>query len=151
MLSIALIGLSTACAVQFGAHLGQRSAEAELLLMGEEMQTALQRYADATPSGLPRKPLSLQELVRDPRYPGVVRHLRRLLADPFTGQTDWVLIRDRWGRIDAVHSRSTLKTLKSTGFEPALFHLEGTGSTYDTWWFRGPEFQLAAGSYFQVR
>lgn len=139
MFAIVVIGIVATSALQWGTAYGQRDAEAQLLFVGEEIQQALARYANATPVDLPRSPASLQELVRDPRYPGVVRHLRQLYIDPFTGTPDWAVIQDPFGRIVAVHSRSKLKPLKTTGFEMPLGHLEGRkAKAYEEWLFWGP-------------
>lgn len=144
MFAIVVIGIVATSALQWGTAYGQRDAEAQLLFVGEEIQKALTRYADATPVGLPRSPASLQELVRDPRYPGVVRHLRQLYIDPFTGTPDWAVIQDPFGRIVAVHSRSKVKPLKTTGFELPLGHLEGRkAKAYDEWLFWGPGMSAA--------
>jgi type II secretory pathway pseudopilin PulG len=144
MLAIVVIGIVATSALQWGAAYAQRDAEAQLLFVGEEIQQALARYDNATPVGLPRSPASLQELVRDPRYPGVVRHLRQLYIDPFTGTPDWAVIQDPFGRIVAVHSRSKLKPLKTTGFELPLGHLERrNANAYDEWLFWGPGMSAA--------
>jgi type II secretory pathway pseudopilin PulG len=144
MLAIVVIGIVATSSLQWGSAYGQRDAEAQLLFVGEEMQQALARYANATPVGLPRSPASLQELVRDPRYPGVVRHLRQIYVDPFTGNADWAVIQDPFGRIVAVHSRSKLKPLKTTGFELPLGHLQDRkAKAYDEWLFWGPGMSAA--------
>lgn len=144
MLAIVVIGIVATSALQWGSAYGQRDAEAQLLFVGEEIQKALSRYADATPAGLPRSPTSLQELVRDPRYPGVVRHLRQLYIDPFTGNADWAVIQDPFGRIVAVHSRSKLKPIKTKGFELSLGHLQDNkAKAYDEWLFWGPGMSAA--------
>lgn len=138
MIVIALIGVVTANAVQLGSVHGQREAEDELLFIGEELQDALRRYADASPLGLPRAPRDVNELLRDPRYPGVVRHLRKLYVDPLTGETDWVMVFDMQGRIVGVHSRSSRKPIRNTGFKAGLSHLEGRNESYQSWMFWGP-------------
>ncbi len=137
MIAVAVIGITAANAVQVGARLTQHGAEQELLAIGEEFQLALRRYAAATPQGAARAPASMEELLRDPRYPGVVRHLRRYRADPLTGRLDWTLVRDGTGRIVGIHSSSSRRPLKVTGFPPAVRHLEGEKSSYREWVFWG--------------
>jgi type II secretory pathway pseudopilin PulG len=51
MLAIVVIGIVATSALQWGAAYGQRDAEAQLLFVGEEIQQALARYANATPVG----------------------------------------------------------------------------------------------------
>ena len=137
MLAVAVVGLVAAYSVRAGAALSQHDAEEELLVIGLEFQLALQRYASATPGGAPGAPQTLEELLRDPRHPGLVRHLRRIPADPFTGEADWVLVRDPRNLIIGVHSNSLLKPLKVSGFVPALSRLEGEHDFYRDWVFYG--------------
>ena len=145
MIAIAIIGLVAANAVQLGAVHGQRDSEEELLFIGTEFQRALNRYADTTPAGLARAPRTIDELLRDPRYPGVVRHLRRAYADPMTGQPDWVWVRDAQGQILGVHSASERKPLRTSGFDASLVHLDGEKASYREWVFWGPQRPADAG------
>ena len=50
---------------------------------------SLVSYANATPNGQVRVPRSLQDLLKDPRYPNPHRHLRKRYADPITGKDEW--------------------------------------------------------------
>jgi type II secretory pathway pseudopilin PulG len=135
MLLIAGLSIIAANAVQWGSEVSRRQKEVQLLFDGREFSHALQRYANMTPSGYARAPASLEELLRDPRYPGVVRHLRRIYTDPMTGAADWVLLRDVSGLIVGMHSRSPLKPFKVTGFDNAQHVLEGEHASYQEWIF----------------
>jgi type II secretory pathway pseudopilin PulG len=139
MMAIAIIGIVAANTVQTGAAQGQREVEEELLFVGSEYGLALNRYAEATPAGASRAPRTVDELLRDPRYPGLVRHLRRPYPDPTGGHLEWVWVRDRQGFIIGVHSASNLRPLRTTGFAPNLAHLEGRKvASYRDWVFWGP-------------
>ena len=139
LLIIAVIGVIASSAVRLGAVSAQRSAEEALLDIGGEFQRALVRYAQATPNGLPREPATLEALLRDPRYPGVVRHLRQIYSDPLTGAPDWVLLRNAAGGIVALHSRSHRTPVKQAGFDRPLSHLASRQArTYQDWLFIGP-------------
>lgn len=93
----------------------QREREAELLFRGQQIRAALQTFQAATQAGQPALPQSLDELLED-RRAGTPRHwLRQLYPDPFTGQPDWQLLRDRDGSIVGVHSRSSRYALKRHG------------------------------------
>lgn len=126
LLGIALIGGLSAVSMKVAQTLQQRSAEAELLAIGLEFRNALQSYAEATPNGLPNTPASLTELLRDPRSPGVVRHLRRLYHDPFTGKTEWGIVRGPDQRIFGIHSLSNTPTFKRENFPVELASLSGS-------------------------
>lgn len=138
MIAIAIIGVVAANAIQFGSVHSQRDKEDELLFIGSEFRQALHRYAEASPVGLPRAPQTLDELLRDPRYPGVVRHLRREYVDPLTGRSDWATVRDPQGRIVALHSNSSLKPIRIRGFGASMAYLEGKKQSYREWVFLGP-------------
>lgn len=112
----------------------QREREAELLFRGGQIREALQRYHDQTPAGLPPRPQQLDELLVDDRG-GPVRHpLRQLYADPFTGQPDWVLLRDADGGIVGLHSRASLPLLRRRGLPPGVSG-DGAATTTDEWQF----------------
>lgn len=139
MIAVAVISLVAAGSVQTGALQGQREAEEELLFVGGEYSLALVRYAEATPAGAHRSPRTVEELLRDPRHPGLVRHLRRAYPDPTGEQQGWVLVRDRQGFIVGVHSASNLRPIRTTGFAPSQVYFEGRPAlSYRDWVFWGP-------------
>lgn len=90
-----------------------REKEAELLHVGNEYRKAIERYYL---SGARQYPKNLADLVKDPRQPGTVRHLRKLYPDPITGKEEWGLFRGPDGGIAGVFSLSEDKPLKSGGF-----------------------------------
>jgi type II secretory pathway pseudopilin PulG len=118
---VAIIGLVAATTLKTGAMLQRSAAERELLDVGAQFSDALQSYANATPAGQPAQPPSLQELLKDPRYPGVRRHLRKIFVDPMTGKAEWgiVYLADKVGVI-AVYSLSDAKPIKVSNF-PSRF------------------------------
>ncbi|MDE2343880.1 MAG: type II secretion system protein [Betaproteobacteria bacterium] len=66
--------------------------EAQLLDVGAQYRQAIRSYLFAVP-GRPAYPQSVRDLLRDPRFPQVVRHLRQAYLDPMTGKP-LQLIRD---------------------------------------------------------
>ncbi|PKO34944.1 MAG: hypothetical protein CVU34_05520 [Betaproteobacteria bacterium HGW-Betaproteobacteria-7] len=126
LLAIALIGGVSAVGLKVAKTQQIRSAEAELLEIGMAFRNALQSYAEATPNGLPNTPSALSELLRDPRFPGMKRHLRRLYHDPFTGKAEWGVIRGPDMRIVGIHSLSETLALKSENFPLELASLTGS-------------------------
>lgn len=123
---VAIIGLVAATTLKTGAMLQRGVAERELLDVGAQFSDALQSYAAATPPGQPAQPPSLQELLRDPRYPGVRRHLRKILVDPMTGKAEWgvVYLANQVGVI-AVYSLSDAKPIKIGNFPPRFQAFDG--------------------------
>ncbi len=143
LLAVALIGGVSAVSLKVAQTIQQRSAEAELILIGLEFYHALKSYADATPNGLPNTPENLTELLKDPRYPGVKRHLRRIYYDPLTGKAEWGILRGPDQRIYGIHSLSRSDVLKQDNFPAELVYLTGKAKHTD-WVFAAipqPEIQ----------
>lgn len=121
--------------------MARRDAERELLAIGAEFRHALRSYAgvplQAIEPAAHRGPRSLDELLRDPRAPGVRRHLRQIYADPLSGKTEWGLVRDPQGFLIGMYSLAEGRPITRTGFEPG-----GTGfedaETYRQWVFGLP-------------
>jgi len=135
MISIAIIGVAAAGAVQLGAVYQRRMAEKELLFVGEEFQRALMSYAQATPQFQAPQPRTLDDLLRDPRYPNVVRHLRKIYADPVTGRADWVLEMSPDGQtIVGIHSASKRHPIQIANFPMEFQRFDGA-RTYQEWVF----------------
>lgn len=80
-------------------------------------------------------PGSLEELLKDERFPGVRRHLRKVFVDPMTGKAEWGLVKVS-GRIVGIHSLSTAVPIKQAGFEGE--EQAFTGAQSYTEWVFGP-------------
>lgn len=133
LFAVAAMGLVAAGAAETWGTLAQRERERELLFVGNQFREALRRYAEATPDAAPRQPARLEDLLQDARFPGVRRYLRRLYADPLTGQADWVLLR-QGERIVGLHSRAEGRPLKQDGFDKRDEDFVGAAS-YADWKF----------------
>lgn len=115
----------------------RRDRERELLRIGTLYASALAAYHDRSPGNVKHYPQQLDELVRDTRFIGTVRHLRRLYADPLDPTRPWGLVRDERGGIVGVFSQSeaapaTQRRVESSGvvLPPA--------SRYSDWKFVAP-------------
>jgi type II secretory pathway pseudopilin PulG len=115
---VTIIGLVGAATLKVESLLRRAAAEEELLEIGAAFSAALQSYAAATPQGQPTQPATLNDLLKDPRFPGVRRHLRKIFVDPLTGKAEWgvVYVGDRAGVL-AVYSLSEAKPLKIANFD----------------------------------
>ncbi|MED5598939.1 type II secretion system protein [Janthinobacterium sp. P210006] len=123
---VAILGLVGAAGLKVGSLLQRQAAEQELLDIGEQFADALQSYAGATPAGQPQQPPTLAALLRDPRFPQVRRHLRKLYVDPITGRAEWGLLYQPGSRgIIGVHSLSSSAPLKVGNFEARFTGFEG--------------------------
>jgi type II secretory pathway pseudopilin PulG len=141
LVAVALLAAVAASAVKTGALLARRSAEDQLLAVGAEFSLALESYAKATPAGRPPAPRMLEELLADQRFPGVLRHLRQVYADPLTGQRDWGLLQDPNGFIVGVYSMAPGVPVKQQGFGDLNAHMQDA-QTYAAWVFSRPCLRL---------
>ncbi|MFC5550646.1 type II secretion system protein [Massilia aerilata] len=130
---VAIIGLVGAATLKADALLRRAAAEEELLEIGAAFSAALTSYAEATPRGQPPQPPSLEALLKDPRVPGVRRHLRKIFVDPITGKAEWGIVwLNKGSGIDgsggsgvlAVYSLSQSKPLKQANFDARFQNLE---------------------------
>ncbi|MBB3223169.1 type II secretion system protein [Pseudoduganella umbonata] len=114
---VAIIGLVAATTVRVGVTLQRAQAERDLLHIGEQFSNALKSYAAATPAGQPRQPATLKELLKDPRFPGIRRHLRKIFVDPMTGKAEWgiIYLADNKG-ILGIYSLSAAQPIKISNF-----------------------------------
>ncbi|MBC7455394.1 MAG: type II secretion system protein [Massilia sp.] len=115
---VTVIGLVGAANVKVDALLARAAAEEQLLDIGAAFSAALESYAAATPQGQPAQPPSLQALLKDPRTPGLRRHLRKIFVDPVGGSAEWgvVYLADRVGVL-AGYSLSQRQPLKIGNFD----------------------------------
>lgn len=137
LLTVALMGVGLAVGAEVYATSAQRAREQALLDIGHEFRAALASYRKARRSaGKDEYPARLEELLQDPRFPGVRRHLRRIYTDPMTGKPEWGLAVVA-GKIVGVHSLGEQATFKRSNFEPVDRAFEGRTRVRD-WVFTDP-------------
>jgi type II secretory pathway pseudopilin PulG len=131
LLIVAGIGVALA-RVMDGWHDGvRREKETQLLFAGRQIRSAIIHYYEHAPAQAPKFPTSLADLLRDPREPGTVRHLREIYRDPMTGGTDWGLVKTVNGEIVGVYSQSTGVPLKQANFALAERRFVGAHDYHD--------------------
>jgi type II secretory pathway pseudopilin PulG len=134
LIAVAIIGLFAGGAVQTGIALERRAAEQELLFVGAQFHAAFKTYYEATPNGSRRYPNNLDELLRDPRFPSVRRHLRKIFPDPLTGRTEWGLVRAPEGGVMGVYSLAVGSPVQVAEF-PEIFSFLEDKTRYSDWVF----------------
>ncbi|SHH14027.1 type II secretion system protein [Massilia sp. CF038] len=122
---LAILGLVGAAGLKMGTLFERAAAEEELLEIGAQFSEALRSYAAATPQGQPKQPPTLQDLLRDPRFPNPRRHLRKIFVDPITGKAEWgiIYLHDKVG-IVGVYSLSDRRPLKIANFDIRFANME---------------------------
>jgi type II secretory pathway pseudopilin PulG len=109
----------------------KREKETELLFIGNQYRQAITRYYLAGKNQYPR---SLDDLLKDPRQPGIVRYLRRAYQDPFTGKAEWGIVKAPDGGVQGIYSQSDQKPLKIANFRVRDAGFE-SAKTYADWKF----------------
>ena len=135
---VAILALVSVAALKLGAVSQRRLNEQALLETGAAFAAALRSYARATPRGQADAPTTLQDLLKDPRFPGTVRHLRKIFIDPLTGNDEWGLVRDPDGDgIVGVYSLFKGRPIKLANFDDRFADFEGK-LDYSEWRFTRP-------------
>lgn len=134
ILIVAMMGAGLGAVGQVWRTAQQREKERQLLFIGNEYKQAIGRYVENGPGGVRRFPPRLEDLIQDPRYPGVQRYLRRLYRDPITNSLDWGVIRATDGGIAGIYSKGEEKPFKLAGFAPWDARLENA-EKYSDWIF----------------
>jgi hypothetical protein len=115
----------------------KREKEKVLLVIGHQFRNAIRSYYEVQIAGKKNEyPSSLEDLLKDPRFPGVKRHLRQVFVDPITGQSDWGLVKIN-GRIVGIHSLSNLQPIKIDKFDIDDSQFQGK-IKYSDWIFIYP-------------
>lgn len=131
---VIIMGISLGAVGVSWRLLMKREREEELLFRGSEIKDAITHwYASKTGEHIATPLTDLKDLLKDPRTPRTVRHLRRLYTDPITNK-EWTLITDPAKGIQGVVSASQDPPLKKDGFPDDL--QDFTGKTrYSDWRF----------------
>lgn len=134
MILVATLALATSATLTLGSIAQRREAEQRLLEVGAAYRKAIASYLNSSPAGRRSYPPALADLLKDPRYPGVRRHLRQLYPDPITGKAEWRLVPAPGGGIMGIHSLSDARAIKVAEFEAENQLFEGK-VRYSEWVF----------------
>ncbi len=131
---VVVSGIALTTASAYWSTIVKREKEEELLFRGDRIRRAIQLYYDNSPNGRFAYPERLQDLLKDPRFIGVKRYIRKIYKDPMTHEGEWELILDNKGHIKGVYSKSKDKPLKTGGFPQEYSDFEKARS-YSDWKF----------------
>ncbi len=134
LIFIAIMGVGLAAVSEEWQVAMRREREAELLFAGDQLRNAIAMYYAHAPSPVGRYPMSLEDLLKDPRYPNTVRYLRKIYPDPITNSQNWKLIKGANGEILGVCSASEQEPLKKKNFSLADQAFDGK-KKYSDWVF----------------
>lgn len=134
LIAVAIMGVTLATIGTFWHTVQQRAKEQQLLFIGNQFSQAINAYYQNTPGGVKQFPKRLEDLLQDKRQPYTARYLRKLFADPITGNTQWGLIKGADGGIMGVRSLSDAAPLKKANFGRGYEQFVGK-KRYSDWQF----------------
>jgi Type II secretory pathway, pseudopilin PulG len=144
LILIVLISIALTATAELVSTAVQRDREEQLLFVGIAYAEAIDSYRRSSP-GVRQFPTSLEELIRDPRFPNIRRHIRNLYRDPITESSDWGIVRGPANGIVGVYSKSEREPFKKEGFPRRYNQLEGA-KTYADWQFLAQSLAEESGS-----
>jgi len=148
LILVAIMGVVLVTTGQVWSMAIKREKEQELIFVGDQFRNAVNMYYRNSPGQSVRYPMSLEDLLRDPRYPDTRRYLRKIYLDPVSNSMEWGLVKGPNGEIFGVHSLSMEEPLKKSNFR--LVDQDFTGKTkYSDWVFMIAA-QAGAGAAQQV-
>lgn len=134
LILVAVMGVVLATTGQVWSTAIKREKEQELIFVGDQFRNAIAMYYRNSLGQSARYPMSLEDLLKDPRYPDTRRYLRKIHPDPISNSTEWGLIKGPKGEILGVHSLSQEEPLKKSNFSIADQSFEGK-TQYSDWIF----------------
>lgn len=117
LILLAVSGVALSETGRYWQSITRRSKETELMFRGHQIRAAIGSYYRSSAGQENTYPRRLSDLLKDPRFPTVRRHLRKLYRDPMTSGGDWGVVLANNGGIKGVFSKSTAVPLKQGGFQ----------------------------------
>jgi len=143
LIFIAIMGVVLASAGEVWHMAVQREKERELLFVGDQFRRAINQYSGHSPAGSGRFPMSLEDLLKDPRTPTTQRYLRKIYNDPITGSPEWGLVKGTSGEILGIYSLSEDEPIKKFNFRLVDTSFEDK-KKYSEWVFMSKPGRLGA-------
>jgi type II secretory pathway pseudopilin PulG len=132
LILVAISGLALGAASTIWTTTSTRDKEQQLIWTGLQFRDAISSYVKNSPGGA-QYPRRLGDLLEDPRFPNVRRHLRQIYRDPFTGEANWGLVKNG-DLIIGVYSLAPGAPIKKAGFAAGLESF-AEASSYGDWKF----------------
>ncbi|MFM2065630.1 MAG: hypothetical protein RLZZ584_539 [Pseudomonadota bacterium] len=130
---LAVSSLGLAVVSQRWSDARQRDDEEELLRVGLQYRKAIESYYLRSPGRVKQLPGQVEDLLKDPRFPFTVRHLREAYPDPLSHGKDWGLVRKGTALV-GVYSQAEGKPFRQDKLSHWLGY-EVRASSYEEWRF----------------
>ncbi|CAN2049415.1 hypothetical protein GMMP1_730017 [Candidatus Magnetomoraceae bacterium gMMP-1] len=131
---ITVTGITLSSASKYWSTVVKRDKEKELFFRGDQIRLAIESYYKSSPSGRPSYPHRIEDLLKDPRFMGVRRHLRKAYKNPITQDGQWGFIIGPGNSFKGVFSKSLEKPIKIAGFSKEYKDFT-KAKTYSDWKF----------------
>jgi type II secretory pathway pseudopilin PulG len=112
----------------------KREKETELLFRAGNIMQAIGSFYQNSSKDSQQYPRSLKVLLKDNRFQGLKRHLRKIYKDPMTKDGEWGIVYDGKGGIKGVFSKSLGEPLKKGNF-PEIYKSFEKKKKYSEWKF----------------
>ena len=132
--AMVLLALASNGVMTYVSQQALREREAELLRVGQLYAQAIGAYYEASPGNVKRWPRTLEDLVEDPRFVGVKRHMRQVYVDPMTRSANWALVMAADGGVAGVHSQSEAPPIRNSAMQLGTLALPAA-RRYADWQF----------------
>lgn len=132
---LALCALSLSIAGPLWHQQVQREREQELLRVGAMYAQAILDYKMKSPGSIKQYPQKLDDLIKDERFIGVERHLRKLYPDPLDPRRPWGLVTDSEARIIGVFSLGQEQPIAQGALNLGSVSLPPAARHYSDWKF----------------
>ncbi len=109
----------------------KREKERELFFRAGQIIDGIESFYKSSSKDSQQYPRSLKLLLKDNRFQGVKRHLRKNYKDPMTKQGEWGIIYDGKGGIKGVFSKSKDEPMKKGNFPKIYKSFEKKKNYYD--------------------
>jgi type II secretory pathway pseudopilin PulG len=133
LVMIIIVSSSLMGAQEYWSTIMKRETEKELLFRGHQIYKAIESYYNSSPGSTRAYPKRLEHLIKDNRFPGTKRHLRKAFSDPVTKDA-WGIIYDGKGGIKGVFSKSGQAPIKTANFKEEFESFEKK-KKYSDWKF----------------
>ncbi len=112
----------------------KREKEKELFFRAGQIIDGIESFYISSSKDSQQYPRSLKVLLKDNRFQGVKRHLRKIYKDPMTKHGEWGIIYDGKGGIKGIFSKSKDEPIKKGNF-PKKYKSFEKKKKYQDWKF----------------
>ncbi|MCP4671076.1 MAG: type II secretion system protein [Desulfobacula sp.] len=134
LLLIIIVSISLMVVQKQWSTVVKREKEIELFFRAEQIIDGIESFYKSSSKDSQQYPSSLKVLLKDNRFQGLKRHLRKIYRDPMTKDGQWGIIYDGKGGIKGIFSKSKDEPIKKGNF-PEIYKSFEKKTKYLDWKF----------------